>query len=70
MFGIGDLPEMDHDRRLELFVNKMTLHSQPLLFECLEEYMWNRTRKWLLGQSHFSTEPYLKYDLVWNHNPS
>ena len=56
IYGIGDLPILA--RRQELFANKFHLNTSPIVFECLEELNYNRTRDEYLGRKKFDASWY------------
>ena len=63
--GIRDLPNLA--KRKELFANKIFLDYQPLVLDCLEELILNRTRDGYLGRRTFDASFYSELDFVKKH---
>jgi hypothetical protein len=59
-----DLPFLS--KRKEMFANKFHLYEQPLMFGCLEEMIYNRTRDEYLGKRKFDTSWYSSLGFVKN----
>ena len=53
--------------RLELYANKFYLDKNPLLYACMEERLYNKTREEVTGERQFDTSFYANLDQVKNH---
>jgi hypothetical protein len=65
IFGVGDLPRLAV--RFELFANKFHLDYQSEAYDCLEELLYNRTRRELDGLEQLDVAFYEKLSYVNNH---
>lgn len=65
IFGVGDLKLLAN--RKELFANKFYIDYHPLVYDCLEEIHFNKTRDEVYGRMLFDTSFYSSLDIVRNH---
>ena len=65
IFGLGDLPLLT--ARKELFANKFHMDFEPLVLDCLEEWLWNMTMDEYSGRIWFDPSFYQSLDVVTNH---
>ena len=64
ILGVGDLPLLVKAK--ELFANKFHMDFEPYALDCLEEWLYNRTRDEYLGITNFNNSFYKTLDFVVN----
>ena len=64
IFGIGDLPLLAS--RQEMFANKFHLGYQPYTYQCMNEFIFNRTRDEYFNQLKFNTSNYQSLEFIKN----
>ena len=64
IFGIGDLPLLAS--RQEMFANKFHLDYQPYTYQCMNEFIFNRTRDEYFNQLKFNTSNYQSLEFIKN----
>ena len=64
IIGVGELHLLVKAR--QLFANKFYLDFEPYALDCMEEWLYNRTRDEYLGVSDFDNSFYKKADFVVN----
>ena len=65
VFGLGDFSLLSH--RPELYANKFYIDYNPLLYDCMEELLYNKTREEFLMEREFNVSFYANLDQVKNH---
>ena len=64
IFGVGDLPLLVKAR--QLFANKFHQDFEPYALDCMEEWLYNRTRDEYLGVTDFDNSFYKTLEFVMN----
>ncbi|XP_070176884.1 beta-1,3-galactosyl-O-glycosyl-glycoprotein beta-1,6-N-acetylglucosaminyltransferase-like [Littorina saxatilis] len=65
IFGVGDLPSLTS--RKEFFANKFHIDFEPLVLDCLEEWLWNMTMDGYSGRAEFDASFYRQLNIAHNH---
>ncbi|KAL8602113.1 hypothetical protein ACOMHN_007382 [Nucella lapillus] len=65
IFGVGDLPLLTS--RKEMFANKFHADFEPLVLDCLEQWLWNLTMDEYSGRAWFNVSFYQNLNSVHNH---